>query len=100
VTEFREIAGICLDNAMVLERLLGTGRLTTRTAREMQVVGHVGRASGIATDARRDAPFAAYGDLEVSVAGETTGDVWARTRVRIDEAAEFGAADRVELPLR
>ncbi|HUG38066.1 MAG TPA: NADH-quinone oxidoreductase subunit C [Candidatus Limnocylindrales bacterium] len=88
VTEFLEIAGICLDNAMVLERLLGTGRLTTRTAREMQVVGLVGRASGIAADARRDAPFAAYGDLEVVVAGETTGDVWARTRVRIDEAAE------------
>jgi Ni,Fe-hydrogenase III large subunit/Ni,Fe-hydrogenase III component G len=86
--EFLDVAALCLDNTMVLERLQGTGRLNTRTAREMQVVGLVGRASGLAADARRDAPFAAYSELPVKVAVQTAGDVWARTRVRIDEAAE------------
>lgn len=86
--EFADVARLCLDNTLVLERLQGTGRLTPRTAREMQVVGLVGRASGIDADARRDAPFAAYDELPVRPVVLETGDVWARTRVRIDEAVE------------
>ena len=88
VVEFDEVARLSLDNTMVLERLQGTGRLTTRTAREMQVVGMVARASGIDADARRDAPFAPYDALGVRVPVYDTGDVWARTMVRLDEARE------------
>jgi len=88
VGEFVEIARLSLDNTMVLERLQGTGRLTTPTAREMQVVGLVGRASGIDADGRRDAPFAAYGELDVRPAVHETGDALARTLVRVDEAQE------------
>jgi Ni,Fe-hydrogenase III large subunit/Ni,Fe-hydrogenase III component G len=88
VAEFSQIARLCLDNTLVLERLQGTGRLTLRTAREMQVVGLVGRASGIDADARRDAPQAPYDELGVQVPVYTTGDVWARTMVRLDESRE------------
>ncbi len=88
VAEFIDIARLSLDNTLVLERLQGTGRLTTRTATEMQVVGLVARASGIDADARRDAPFAAYGDLPLHVPVYEAGDVWARTMVRIDEARQ------------
>jgi Ni,Fe-hydrogenase III large subunit/Ni,Fe-hydrogenase III component G len=88
VAEFAQIARLCLDNTTVLERLQGTGRLTTQTASEMQVVGLVGRASGIDADVRRDAPFAAYGETDVNVSVYGTGDVWARTMVRLDEARE------------
>ena len=88
VQEFDEVARLSLDNMMVLERLQGTGRLTTSTAREMQVVGMVARASGIAADARRDAPFVPYDTLDVQVPVYDTGDVWARTMVRLDEARE------------
>jgi len=100
VEEFDGIARLSLDNTLVLERLQGTGRLTTRTAREMQVVGLVGRASGIDADARRDAPFAAYGEAEVRVPAYDAGDVWARTMMRIEEAREAArltrlAADRL-----
>src|SRR5205807_2213516 len=55
VAEFLDIAELSLDNSLVLERLQGTGRLTTATAREMQVVGLVARASGIDADLRSDA---------------------------------------------
>src|SRR5262249_59970550 len=72
----------------VLERLQGTGRLTSSTAAEMQVVGLVARASGIDADTRRDTPFAAYGELSPRVAVHAEGDVWARTLVRIEEARE------------
>jgi len=86
--EFAEVAAVSLDNTMVHERLQGTGRLTTRTAREMQVVGLVGRASGLDADLRRDAPFAAYGACEVRVPVVDSGDAWARTVVRIEEVRE------------
>ncbi len=74
VAEFVEIARLCLDNTTVLERLQGTGRLSPSTAAEMQVVGLVGRASGIDADVRRDAPFAAYGEAEVRVPLYETGE--------------------------
>jgi Ni,Fe-hydrogenase III large subunit len=86
--ELEEIVRLSLENTMVLERLQGTGRLTTKTAREMQVVGMVARASGIDADARRDAPFAPYDRLGVKVPVYETGDVWARTMLRVDEARE------------
>jgi Ni,Fe-hydrogenase III large subunit/Ni,Fe-hydrogenase III component G len=88
LADFEEVTRLALGNTLVLERLQGTGRLTPRTAGEMQVVGLVGRASGLDADARRDAPFAAYGELAVHVAVRHEGDVWARTVVRIEEARE------------
>jgi Ni,Fe-hydrogenase III large subunit/Ni,Fe-hydrogenase III component G len=100
VAEFEDIARTCLDNTTVLERLLGTGRLTTATARGLGVVGLVGRASGLDADARRDAPFAAYAELDVRPAVFDAGDVWARTMVRLAEAREAArliglAAERI-----
>jgi Ni,Fe-hydrogenase III large subunit/Ni,Fe-hydrogenase III component G len=88
VDEFLDIVRLSLENTLVLERLQGTGRLTARTAREMQVVGLVARASGLDADLRRDAPFAAYDALDVRPALYEAGDVWARTMVRVDEVRE------------
>jgi formate hydrogenlyase subunit 5 len=61
----------------------------------MQVVGLAGRASGIDADVRRDAPFGAYTELDVAVPVYSTGDVWARTMVRLDEARESARLIRV-----
>lgn len=86
--DFNEIVEIARNNSLLMDRLLSTGMLSRRTAREMQVVGVVGRASGIDADARRDHPFAAYRNLEVRVAVMQEGDVWARMMVRVEEARE------------
>lgn len=88
VADFDEVVEIALGNSLLLDRLHGTGTLTRRTAREMQVVGLAARASGIDADARRDHPFAAYGDLEVQTKVFTEGDVWARLMVRVEEVRE------------
>jgi Ni,Fe-hydrogenase III large subunit len=111
--EFVDVAALSLDHTMVHERLQGTGRLTPRTARELQVVGLVGRASGLDADVRRDAPFAAYGTFDVRVPVLESGDAWARTMLRIEEVhesirllravaghADGGPAHRVLGPLR
>jgi Ni,Fe-hydrogenase III large subunit/Ni,Fe-hydrogenase III component G len=86
--DFDEIVALTLRNTLVMDRLEGTGRLTTRTARDHGVLGYVARASGIDADVRRDHPFAAYGALTFRVPVFETGDVKARALVRVEEARE------------
>jgi Ni,Fe-hydrogenase III large subunit/Ni,Fe-hydrogenase III component G len=86
--DFEEVVEITLANRMVTDRLDGTGQLTTVTARDHGVVGFVARASGIDVDARRDHPFAAYGELQFKVPVLESGDVKARTLVRVEEARQ------------
>ena len=86
--DFDEIVEISLANTLVADRLDGTGRLETRTARDHGVLGFVARASGLDADTRRDHPFAAYGELSFEVPVFESGDVKARTLVRVHEARE------------
>jgi len=86
--DFDEIVGLALENTLVMDRLEGTGQLSPRIARDHGVLGYVARASGIDADVRRDHPFAAYGDLDVRVPVFESGDVKARTLVRVEEVRE------------
>jgi Ni,Fe-hydrogenase III large subunit/Ni,Fe-hydrogenase III component G len=88
LADFEEIVALTLASSLVQDRLEGTGMLTARTARDHGVLGYVARASGIDADLRRDHPFAAYGDLSFRVPVFTSGDVKARTLVRVEEARE------------
>jgi Ni,Fe-hydrogenase III large subunit/Ni,Fe-hydrogenase III component G len=88
IADFDEVVDIAINNSSVLDRLHGTGHLTEKTARDMQVAGLAARASGIDADARRDHPFAAYGHLQINVPVFSSGDVWARMMVRVEEAHE------------
>jgi Ni,Fe-hydrogenase III large subunit len=80
-----------------MDRLEDTGRLTGAIARDHGVLGYVARASGIDADARRDHPFAAYRELDVRVPVLKTGDVKARTLVRLEEARESARIVRLAL---
>jgi Ni,Fe-hydrogenase III large subunit len=100
VADFDEIVTICLNNTLVVDRLEGTGVLNPELAKDYGALGYVGRASGIDIDARRDHPFAAYPQLEFRVPVGTSGDVNARTVVRVEEVRESAklihqAADRL-----
>ncbi len=88
LADFEEVVALSLASSLVQDRLEGTGMLTMRTARDHGVLGYVARASGIDADVRRDHPFAAYGDLSFRVPVFTSGDVKARTMVRVEEARE------------
>ncbi|MDA8050064.1 MAG: nickel-dependent hydrogenase large subunit [Rhodospirillales bacterium] len=72
-----------------LDRLITTGRLPRRVALDQGATGPVQRASGINRDLRRDHPYAAYGDLPLSVPVREAGDAYARSAVR---AAEIDAS--------
>jgi Ni,Fe-hydrogenase III large subunit len=65
-----------------------TGILTLQQANDLEVVGVAARASGRNIDVRRDLPYAAYNRVSFAVPVYLTGDVLARVRVRIDEAAQ------------
>lgn len=88
VADFEEIVSICLKNTLLMDRLEGTGVLNTERAIDHGVLGYVARASGLDIDARRDHPFAAYAQLNFEVPVYTSGDVKARTCVRVDEVRE------------
>jgi Ni,Fe-hydrogenase III large subunit len=86
VRDFDEVVEIALSNTLVLDRLEGTGTLDARAARDHGVLGFVARACGIDADVRRDYPFAAYDRLRVRVPVLESGDVKARTLLRVEEA--------------
>jgi Ni,Fe-hydrogenase III large subunit/Ni,Fe-hydrogenase III component G len=88
LADFRSVVDICLANTLLDDRLEGTGRLFTKTARDHGVLGYVARASGVDRDVRRDHPFAAYRHVSFRVPVFTGGDVRARALVRVEEAVE------------
>jgi len=69
----------------VRSRFEGCGTVSTADADHLGLVGPAGRACGLPYDVRRCFPTEAYGRLEVPENAETTGDVYARAKVRADE---------------
>jgi len=91
--EFSSYVDLLLSTEPFVDRMLGTGIVPAQAARDLGAVGVAARASGVDRDARRDHPYAAYGQLDFPVIVRTEGDVRARARVRMDEAfASFGLA--------
>ncbi len=88
LADFEEVLEICLRNTLLMDRLEGTGTLDAERARDHGALGYVARASGRDLDARRDHPFAEYATLGFRVPAFTSGDVKARTMVRVEEARE------------
>jgi Ni,Fe-hydrogenase III large subunit/Ni,Fe-hydrogenase III component G len=84
--DFERLVAKFFGSASNLERLTGTGVLTAEHARNLATVGVVARASGVATDSRVDLDGDPLGDVRVVT--QTTGDVAARARVRVEELRE------------
>jgi Ni,Fe-hydrogenase III large subunit len=85
---FAELARVIRHTPSVQNRFDLAGILTRQTAMDLAVVGPVARASGIDIDVRRDHPYGAYSHRELKVPFIHYGDVMARARIRIEEAAE------------
>jgi len=82
----------------VMARLENTGELSSKSARELGLVGPAARASGLNRDTRRDHPFGIYSMSQIPVETASTGDVYARTLVRWLEAEK--SLDFIEEQLR
>jgi Ni,Fe-hydrogenase III large subunit len=84
----RTVIPIFTTSSTARSRCAGIGVLTEEKAISCGVVGPTARASGLPQDLRRDAPYAAYNELDFSVHVEQGGDVRARLLVRALEIVE------------
>lgn len=84
----RTIIPIFTTSSTARSRCAGIGVLTHDKALSCAVVGPTARASDINQDLRRDAPYAAYAELDFEVPVEKAGDVRARLFVRALEIIE------------
>jgi NADH-quinone oxidoreductase subunit D len=73
------------DNPFFLARAQGVGVISRELAEDVGISGPLLRASGVAFDLRRAAPYSSYEDFEFTVPVETSGDCFARYRVRMVE---------------
>jgi Ni,Fe-hydrogenase III large subunit len=85
--EFADLARLILGTPSIQNRFEGAGILPSKVARDLALVGPVARASGIDLDVRRDHPYGYYNRLQAEVPVTHYGDVMARARIRIEEAA-------------
>jgi Ni,Fe-hydrogenase III large subunit len=80
--------GAVMDDPVIKARLEGVGILTKEQAIAWSAVGPTARASGVNMDVRRDDPYAVYDRLDWKVIVEQSGDIFAKTVVRILEMRE------------
>jgi formate hydrogenlyase subunit 5 len=73
-----------------LDRLEEVGVVTSEAARDLDLLGPVGRASGLSNDLRRVSPYAGYREFAFEAACEKEGDGYARLRVLFFEAQQSG----------
>ncbi len=84
----RTLIPIFTTDRTVQARCSGVGVLSAGQALAWGAVGPTARASGLAQDIRKSAPYAAYTQLDFSVPVQTAGDVRARLVVRALEIVE------------
>ncbi|MBS7604757.1 MAG: nickel-dependent hydrogenase large subunit [Candidatus Bathyarchaeia archaeon] len=76
------------DNGVFTKKTKGVGVLPRDKAIEVGAVGPTLRGSGVASDIRKDDPYAAYDKLDFEVIVEKDGDVHAKALVRARETYE------------
>ncbi len=80
-----EYETLTVDAPVFQARSVGVGLLSQELAVNHGISGPNLRASGVAHDLRKDQPYDAYPELDFSVITRDEGDVWARSKVRMDE---------------
>ncbi|HSO10808.1 MAG TPA: NADH dehydrogenase (quinone) subunit D [Anaerolineales bacterium] len=83
-----EYEALLTKNPILLDRLLGIGKLDAATALQHGVTGPMLRASGVKWDLRKARPYMGYEQYDFDVPVATEGDTYARYLVRIQEFRE------------
>ena len=74
-----------LENPSYLQRTEDIGVLSLEDAIRLGATGPVLRASGMATDVRKEEPYEVYDRMDFDVPVKRTGDAYARNRIGIEE---------------
>ncbi|MGD9216014.1 MAG: hydrogenase [Desulfobacteraceae bacterium] len=82
------VIDLLFGTVSVRARFEGCGTVSMDDAGHLGLVGPAGRACGLSYDARRVFPTEHYPNLEIPDYGPSSGDVYARARVRADEVLQ------------
>jgi NADH-quinone oxidoreductase subunit D len=77
-----------IDDPVLHARLKGIGILTKEEAIDYSALGPTSRASGVAKDVRKDAPYGAYDRVDWDMIVTENGDVFDKVVVRVLEVYE------------
>jgi len=89
-----DVATLLNKNRIFVDRTRGVGALTTQEAIAWSVTGPIARAAGVRRDVRKDWPYLCFADnwdgqgspaVNFQVPVMTTGDVYSRYLVRLEE---------------
>jgi NADH-quinone oxidoreductase subunit D len=83
-----EYEALLTKNPILLDRLVGIGKLDAATALQHGVTGPTLRASGVNWDLRKARPYMGYEQYDFNVPVRTEGDTFARYIVHIEEFRE------------
>ncbi len=83
-----EYERLLTGNPIWIERTQGVGYVPAKKLIELGATGPLLRAAGVASDVRRNEPYAGYEDFEFDVPTETASDCYARYVVRMQEMRE------------
>lgn len=90
VAQLRKLEDRLRYTSSFLDRLEDVGTVTPEAARDLDLVGPVGRASGLANDLRSVCPYSGYTEYSFEVPREQEGDGYARLRVLFSEVQQSG----------
>ena len=85
---FDEYEAIITKNPIFLERTVGVGIMSQKTALDYAITGANLRASGIDIDFRKTNPYSAYNEIDFKTHTAQNGDSYDRYMVRIAEMRE------------
>ena len=83
-----EYEALMTKNPILMDRLVGIGKLDGATALSHGVTGPTLRASGVDWDLRKARPYMGYEQYDFNIPVRTEGDTFARYIVHIDEFRE------------
>lgn len=80
-----EYEALLTKNPLFMERTRGIGVLSKEDAIRWGITGPMLRASGLAHDLRKAAPYSGYDQYDFEIPTQTAGDTYARYLVRMEE---------------
>ena len=86
--QVENVINLLFSTSSVRSRFEDCGAVSKSDAEKLGLVGPAGRASGISYDARRCFPTEYYNNLDIPENAKSTGDVYARAKVRADETLQ------------
>lgn len=86
--QVKHVIELLFSTSSVRSRFEKCGVVSRSDAENLGLVGPAGRACGVAYDVRRCFPTEYYSQLDMPENAESTGDVYARAKVRADEVMQ------------